>query len=215
MTSENKPKVICLGLGRTGTTSLMHALEMLGFGPCYHFKTISLEGGTDMPTWIKIGNGEGTLDDFHSLLDRFGAVLDYPAAMYTAELYTAYPDAKFILTTRDPAAWEKSMRSTIMRHFETLRKSTDKSPLETGIDNWSDIYHGGRLATHPQQELLDHNERVKQIIPPEQLLVFEVGEGWDRLVQFLGVSKPTVPWPHLNDTAQFVASAIDKTRSIE
>jgi hypothetical protein len=48
-------------------------------------------------------------------------------------------------------------------------------------------YHRGRLYTHTQQEILDHNERVKDIIPPEKLLVFEVREGWDKLVQFLGV----------------------------
>ena len=43
------------------------------------------------------------------------------------------------------------------------------------------------MFTHTQQEILDHNERIKQLIPPEQLLIYEVGEGWDRLVEFLGV----------------------------
>ena len=38
-----------------------------------------------------------------------------------------------------------------------------------------------------QQEILDHNERVKNIIPPEKLLVFDVREGGDRVVEFLGV----------------------------
>lgn len=38
-----------------------------------------------------------------------------------------------------------------------------------------------------QQELLDHNERIKRLIPPEQLLVYEVSQGWDPLCEFLGV----------------------------
>jgi len=38
-------------------------------------------------------------------------------------------------------------------------------------------YFGGRLYTQIQQEILDHNERVKNIIPPEKLLVFDVREG--------------------------------------
>ena len=54
----------------------------------------------------------------------------------------------------------------------------------------SEKFHRGRLQTHAQQELLDHNERVKKLIPPEKLLIYEVGEGWERLVDFLGVYVP-------------------------
>ncbi len=32
-----------------------------------------------------------------------------------------------------------------------------------------------------------HNAAVRQLVPEEQLLVFHVGEGWDRLCNFLGV----------------------------
>ena len=32
-------QVIGAGFGRTGTTSLKKALEILGFGPCYHMQT--------------------------------------------------------------------------------------------------------------------------------------------------------------------------------
>ena len=33
-------KVIGAGFGRTGTTSLQKALEILGVGPCYHLNEI-------------------------------------------------------------------------------------------------------------------------------------------------------------------------------
>lgn len=48
-------------------------------------------------------------------------------------------------------------------------------------------FHRGRIYTHTQQELLDHTARVRKIIPTEKLLEYEVGEGWERLVDFLGV----------------------------
>jgi len=51
----------------------------------------------------------------------------------------------------------------------------------------TDVYHKGRLETHAKEEILEHNERIKKLIPSEQLLVYEIGEGWDRLVEFLGV----------------------------
>lgn len=51
----------------------------------------------------------------------------------------------------------------------------------------SEIYHGGRIFTRTQQEILDHNERVKKTIPQDQLLIYEIKEGWQPLVEFLGV----------------------------
>ncbi|KAF8586163.1 hypothetical protein K439DRAFT_978169 [Ramaria rubella] len=217
--SGPKQKVICLGLGRTGTKSLADALEVIGFGPSYHMTTIIRGGGKDLLTWNKIGDGKGTTEDVHMLCDGYGAVLDYPPAMYPSELYAAYPDAKFILTTRDPEKWEKSVKNTIMRIPEMMRNKPERSLLEERLVQWHEVYmhgkyHRGRLFTHTQQELLDHNERVKSIIPPEKLLIYEVGEGWDRLVEYLEVSKPSVPFPRVNDTAEFQArvgiSAVSK-----
>ncbi|KAF8592224.1 hypothetical protein K439DRAFT_1656249 [Ramaria rubella] len=208
MAVEHKQKIICLGLGRTGTSSLRDAMEMIGFGPCYHFKTIVEAGGKDLVTWIRIGEGNGTLQDFHTLLDNYTTVLDNPPAMFPQEMYAAYPDAKFILTTRDPAKWEQSMNNTVMRIPEKITRGPDASELEKLVLRWWEIQsnHRGRLADHAQQEFLDHNERVKQLIPPEKLLVYEVGEGWDRLVEFLGVPKPTVPFPHVWTTAEVEAA---------
>ena len=40
MESKNELKVIGAGFGRTGTTSLAKALEILGVGPCYHLNEI-------------------------------------------------------------------------------------------------------------------------------------------------------------------------------
>jgi Sulfotransferase domain len=48
-------------------------------------------------------------------------------------------------------------------------------------------YHRGRLGTHGAEEITAHIERVKQIIPPEKLLIYRVSEGWDRLVEWLEV----------------------------
>lgn len=40
MASKTELKVIGAGFGRTGTTSLQKALEILGVGPCYHLNEI-------------------------------------------------------------------------------------------------------------------------------------------------------------------------------
>ena len=40
MASKTELKVIGAGFGRTGTTSLKKALEILGVGPCFHLNEI-------------------------------------------------------------------------------------------------------------------------------------------------------------------------------
>ena len=50
-----------------------------------------------------------------------------------------------------------------------------------------------------------HTEEVKATIAPERLLIYEVGEGWDRLCAFLGVPVPEEPYPSENSREEFVA----------
>ena len=54
---------------------------------------------------------------------------------------------------------------------------------------------------HFKQIFLDHIEDVKTHVPDDQLLVFEVAEGWEPLCDFLDVPVPDEPFPRLNDTA--------------
>jgi len=198
-------QVICLGLGRTGTSSLREALTTLGFGPSYHMSVIMDEEGKDFPTWYKVGDGNGVPTDFDAVFRNSRSVLDYPACLYPAELYAAYPNAKFILTTRHPAAWEKSMRATILRVNDMLRVRGDNAAVR--LTRWNDEYlepyHHHQLRSNPQQELLIHNQHIKNIIPADKLLVYEVGEGWGKLVEFLGVAEPKEPFPHVHDAAKF------------
>ena len=50
-----------------------------------------------------------------------------------------------------------------------------------------------------------HNEEVKEHVPAERLLVYEVKDGWGPLCEFLGVEVPKAkPFPHLNDTEAFI-----------
>jgi hypothetical protein len=45
---------------------------------------------------------------------------------------------------------------------------------------------------------------VKEHAPADQLLVYEVKEGWEPLCDFLGIETPKgEPFPHLNDTDLF------------
>lgn len=45
-----------------------------------------------------------------------------------------------------------------------------------------------------------HNYEVKNLIPKQQLLVYDVREGWEPLCRFLEVPIPEEPFPRLNDS---------------
>ena len=46
-------------------------------------------------------------------------------------------------------------------------------------------------------------QEVREAIPAERLLVFDVAEGWEPLCAFLGVEIPNEPFPHHNLRADF------------
>jgi hypothetical protein len=54
------------------------------------------------------------------------------------------------------------------------------------------------------------NEEVRKVVPPKQLLVFNVKQGWEPLCAFLGVPVPKdKPFPRINDTASFNARIVE------
>jgi hypothetical protein len=47
-----------------------------------------------------------------------------------------------------------------------------------------------------------HNAEVRQRVPGDRLLVYDVKTGWEPLCEFLGVEEPDEPFPRTNDTAE-------------
>ena len=65
---------------------------------------------------------------------------------------------------------------------------------------------GDRLTdrAHCQAVLAQHTQAVRETVPSERLLVFDLKQGWEPLCTFLEVPVPDGdPFPHVNDTAAF------------
>ena len=103
-------QVIGAGFGRTGTQSLKVALEELGFGKCYHMEDAMRKPG-HLARWIEIM--EGGKVDWDAMFNGYQSGADWPVAAYYKELMVAYPDAKVILTVRDPERWYESFSTTL------------------------------------------------------------------------------------------------------
>ena len=125
---------------------------------------------------------------------------------YYRELLDHVPDAKVILTTRDVDKWYASTASTIYPISQlTPSWMTRLVPRVRRMDElvqgtvWQRVFQG-RFddEAYAKQVFLDHEAEVKQHVPADRLLVFNVAEGWEPLCEFLGCEVPTHPFPHLN-----------------
>ena len=191
--------VIGAGFGRTGTMSLKLALDRLGFGPCYHmtevFKNPKASG-----YWEAAADGKAV--DWEEVFAGYGSTVDWPSATFYKQLADAYPDAKVILTDRDPEAWFASTQATIFsRHF---RDDTDDPWQRMVLKVIGDLFD--RRMTD-KEKLIEvykrHNDQVRRTIAPERLLDYQVSQGWEPLCAFLGVDVPDEPMPKVNSTDDF------------
>jgi Sulfotransferase domain len=207
-------KVIGAGFGRTGTLSIKTALEELGFAPCYHMREV-FDHPKHVPLWDAAARGETV--NWQELFKGYQATVDWPSCTFYKELMKIYPDAKVLLNVRDPEKWYESAQSTIYPIVSS--KSSPFSGLlfrllfphmpqtvemmKTLI--WEGTFNGNFEDKDYAIEIFNqHIEEVKKYVPPEQLLVYNVKEGWEPLCTFLGVEVPrNKPFPHLNDRISF------------
>ena len=197
------PSVIGAGVGRTGTYSLRTALNILGLGPCHHMEEVLQNAQVQVPLWQAAVTGH---PDWSAIYKGYVSTVDWPTAGFIPELYKAFPDAKFILTVRSPESWVASFSETI--HMALAGK--DQAPphiqerlamVIAVIDKTG--FPAGLTKEQLEKAFNAHNAAVKALIPADQLLVYEVKEGWEPLCRFLGKPVPQEAFPRTNDRAAF------------
>lgn len=123
------------------------------------------------------------------------------------ELTEAYPDAKVVLTTRDPVKWQKSIQSTVgviskwrIWHYLALI-SPECSAFVKMLNKCDEVMDGWSI-----EALNRHNEGVRKVVPKEKLLEFTLGQdGWKELCEFGDEPQPEEKFPNVNDGKTFVA----------
>ena len=214
-------QVIGAGLGRTGTKSLQAALDKLGY-KTYHFPLPE-----HAETWAQFSEGKICSDEVLEMVARAGftATCDNPPADLYLEQLRKYPDAKVVLTIRDtPAKWVASWK--VLMGFIEIQERPFSLSYPTFIQ-WVPFMRAWKrmrnvIGTHlglPPGELIRgwakhadpdgflaaqyerHNAQVQASVPPRQLLVFNVKEGWGPLCKFLGKEVPAEPFPNVNESA--------------
>ena len=173
-----RPRVICIGWHKTGTTTIGLALLKLGYSVL----------GCRLDTVHALRRGE--LESVLALTDEFDAVQDVPWAALFEELDRRHPGSKFILTIRDEASWLASAS----RHF---------GDTDIRLHEW--LYGVGVLEGNEDVYLERYRAHVREVREyfadrPDDLLVmdFQGGDGWSKLCEFLGDPIPKQPFPHEN-----------------
>ena len=197
-------QVIGAGMGRTGTASLKVALETVGYGPCYHMTEV-LKNPASIGDWIHAAEGRG---DWDKIFDGYASTVDNPGCNYWRELAAHYPEAKVILTTRDPDKWFESTNATI--HSAEFARFMRNSPFGEMIQKtmWDRMQNRMQDRAHMVEFFDRHAADVVGAIPAERLLVYQVSDGWEPLCEFLQVPVPNVDFPKINsrdETKQMLA----------
>ena len=173
-------KIFGIGLNKTGTTTLDHCAQLLGYK-------------------VK-GCDRGLLKDFHdgdfrrfdSVISSHDVFQDWPWPLMYKYLDEAYPGSKFILTTRvTDRAWLKSLKNHSMR---------------TGMEHCRLLAYGYEYPQQNESSFLSqynsHNQEVREYFFGRKddflELCWEKGDGWRELCSFLGKEVPRLPFPHAN-----------------
>ena len=162
--SSNKKKLFCIGLGRTATSSLSVALLNLGY-EVWHCPVLN------------------DSDNLRNYVNKFDALTELPFCCdYNfKDLYNMYPDAQFILTTRDEDKW---LNSTI-KYKRMMNIIIDKFPgYGMFTKNFKKFDFSIDSFRNYNKDVLDFF-KDKQ----DQLLVMDIpdGDGYEKLCKFLNV----------------------------
>jgi hypothetical protein len=218
-------RVIGVGFGRTGTASLKAALERVGFGPCYHMFDV-IDEPVRARAWLAAA--EGRAPDWDAMFAGFASTVDWPAAAFWRDLVAAYPEAKVILTVRDPRRWYDSAAQTIFRAAGRSRSgpariilwlvTVAQPPFRDFIAMTRavmvDRVFDGRIDNRDYAiAVFDrHIADVRETVAANRLLVFDVAQGSAPLCAFLGTPVPAEPFPHVNDAAEFNQRRTERMR---
>lgn len=191
-----RPKVLGLGLSKTGTKSLQAALISLGYSNRSWDPAL-------LEAWHR-----GNIGAVFAVTDAYDCVEDWPYLAAYRELMDRYgASARYILTTRKSAAiWLGS----VTVHADRVGPQHDiHRRMAFGYDHPRG-HEAEYLAFYEA-----HNTGVRAAIRERGLqhcfaeVCWENGDGWEKLCRLIGQAPPVRPFPHSNrrpDPAEIVTA---------
>jgi hypothetical protein len=182
-------RIFGIGMHKTATTSLHHALSTLGYDSA-HWKSAHWAKAIweEMQTWGR-----------SITLERSYALCDLPIPMLFRSLDVAYPGSKFILTLRDEAGWIDSVEKHWSRDHNQFRATWDHDPFTHRchklLYGHKDFNRESMLGRYRR-----HNAAVLEYFSGDRgrdLLIMDMdkGAGWQELCSFFARPVPAKRYP--------------------
>ena len=175
--------VFGIGLGRTGTTSLTRALEILGYRT-KHCPRFYLDA-------------DGQLCVSPEQIAHYQALTDEPVALIYKTLDRQYPGSKFVLTVREMESWLTSRENNSRAMSEWWAKNPAVAVLHAALFGAA-AFERATYARAYRRYVDDVYAYLQK--QPHDLLVMDIcaGEGWEKLCPFLDKPVPEVAFPRRN-----------------
>ena len=180
MKENTHRRIFCIGLSRTGTTSLHLALVALGYPAIHYPASIGM-------LWLQ--------GDFSTRTTaNYQAYSDIPTGIFFKQLHESHPEALFIYTRRDPEAWANSVE----RHISNTPPPSQYTILRDYIR--LSVYGTLKFTRNRFiDQYRNHEERVMSYFKdyPERLLVLNIDDGlsWEPICSFLNEEIPNLKFP--------------------
>jgi len=206
-------KIIGAGYGRTGTKSMKTALELLGYGPCYHMSEV-FENLNHVPIWHKAAFDEEV--EWDEIFSEYHSGVDWPMCHFWEPLSIRYPNAKILLTVRPANEWYASMKKTIFSRAS--EKMGNDGPMRlwkemvdkiVRLDTFSNKTDDG---IHCEEIFEQHISNVSRKVEKSRLIIYHLGSGWEPLCSALGEDIPDIPFPMTNTSSEFQENIRNKTK---
>lgn len=226
--------VLLLGLFRSGTKSLYHAMHTLGYEHIHHASEDHDDDSWDRiaeaarATFPILSRSEGKgkpkprgfeRADWDRVFGEYQAVSD-AASVFAPELIAAYTGAKVVLVQRDFEGWLASIDTVFIssvldprrkRMYDLVVRPVRKLHFYVGLRCVCMGLFGATTAEGARRRAREvwevHHETVRRMVPKERLLDFRPGEElcWERLCAFLGKEVPVgVDFPRVNSKEAWV-----------
>ena len=163
-------KIFGVGLAKTGTTSLAHAMSILNFTSKHYSFNIESD------------------------LKKYQFLNDMPIQTRYKEYDNKYSNSKFILTIRDESSWLVSIQKQFLKYKRIKNSTIYKHWIEQfGVNELNKEKFLKKYQDHC-------NEVKEYFKNRKDFLIMDIfsGDGWQKLCNFLNVKIPNVEFPHLN-----------------
>lgn len=221
-TLKKEPKIFCIGLFKTATTTLDTVFSELGYYSIHNpniykhsslkirlilfinrfFCSLSLFFFNKQRSFLKKTYGSNNkLKLDMSNYKKYQVFSDLPIAYFYKELDTMFPNSKFILTVRKKESWLKSCQN-----FFPMQKKN-----KFFMDGWgkyqqihfnffgSPFFDSEKFSTKYDSHVEDVNDYFKN--RDNDLLVLNIidGDGYEKLCPFLGIETIQMDFPKKNE----------------